>query len=353
MKRLGLLILLRCCGIAMAAKAHFRQFYPQIRPYMEHYLSNNCSSEYDTYLHNPNFTSFNTLDCKECAAAPVTGCLLNTFHETDKVNMASAAVLLGILPATLSLAGSNTAETGLLSLRRPLLAFLIGAGAPAVSPTRMFNYGEELVQLRPKSIRAPRLGRTSSIVMIVAEYVFALTAVANLCLASYQLCLRTICSFAQDTSYLPALWAFLAAAVHVFGALAVTLHVRITETHSNKRRSIRQRIKDEFQLSYDQKDATLTLLEESPYCIFVSWLTSSGTVVHIIFGTLVFSSILFITTLDAVTVVFQFLGSTIVCRAGLMFELNGIRKRVRIGEGEGRETGVIPLMERCDQKPTW
>ena len=327
---------------------------------MNQYLQDNCSAEYERYFQDADYESPNTLECRHCKAAPVVGCLLNTFPETDKANMASAAVILGILPATLSLAGSNTAETGLLSLRRPLLAFLIGAGAPAVSPTRTFNYGDpkELIQIRPKSIRAPRLNNVSSITVLVFEYIFALLAVANLCLVSFQLCIRTLCSFSLDTAYLPALWAFLAAVVHLFGAAAVAMRVRIGEVRSDKPtrgRSIRQRIRDEFRLSKDQAEATITLQEETPYFIFISWFTSSGTVVHIIFGTLVFSSLLFITTLDAVTVVFQFLGSTIICRAILMFELSGMRSQVKVREEDGRNrsTDVIPLIGPGSQKSTW
>lgn len=72
--------------------------------------------------------------------ATVTGCVLDGLAGADKANMASATVILGLLPSTLSLAGSNTAETGLLMLRRPMLAFLLGAGSPAINPPRTFEY---------------------------------------------------------------------------------------------------------------------------------------------------------------------------------------------------------------------
>ena len=327
---------------------------------MHQYLQSNCSLELSHYLSSTPedpFHSSNTLDCKHCAAAPVTGCLLHTFHEVDKANMASAAVILGILPGTLSLAGSNTAETGLLSLRRPLLAFLLGAGAPAVSPMRTFNYGDplELLHRRAGSLKAPRMHGVSGVLILVLEYGFALAAVGNLVVLSYQLCVRTICAFAQDTAYLPALWAFLAAAIHISGAMAVAARVKLREVQSGGKRGKRgwkQSIRDEFRLSNAQREATLSIREESLYFLVVSWITSSGIVVHIIFGTLVLSSTLFITTLDAVTVVFQFLGSTIVCRAILMWELSGIRQVVSVREEDRRGTDQIRLMERGSRKTT-
>jgi hypothetical protein len=111
----------------------------------------------------------------------------------------------------------------------------------------------------------------------------------------------------------------------------MNLHVFDRETDVLFKRSIWNRIQDESRLSKDQYPANLALKNEGPYFLFVSWLCLFGTVVHI-FGTLVFSSMGFITTLDAVTVAFQFLGSIIICRAILMFELNGMTQVVRAPE---------------------
>jgi hypothetical protein len=135
--------------------------------------------------------------------------------------MASAAIILGIVPATLYLAGSSTAETELLSMQRPLLAFLIGAGAPAGSSIHTFNYGDpqELIQMRPNALSPPRIGHRWAFVILIVEYTLALASIANLCLVSYQLCIRTISAFAQDTVYMPALWGFLAEAIHILARL--------------------------------------------------------------------------------------------------------------------------------------
>jgi hypothetical protein len=74
------------------------------------------------------------------------------------------------------------AETGILSMRRPLLPFLIGARAPAVSPIRTFNYGDpqELIQMRTKALSPPRIGRRWGFVTLMVENALALASIANL-----------------------------------------------------------------------------------------------------------------------------------------------------------------------------
>lgn len=53
--------------------------------------------------------------------------------------MSAATVLRGLLPTTLSLFGCTVEEIGILGLRRPLLAFLLGAGSPAIWPLSSFS----------------------------------------------------------------------------------------------------------------------------------------------------------------------------------------------------------------------
>lgn len=68
--------------------------------------------------------------------------------------------------------------------------------------------------------------------------------------------------------------------------------------------------------------------DESTLFIFLTWVTSITTVSHIIYGTLIFSSILFISTSDAVQIVARFVASTVVCRVILVFEITGMQQRV-------------------------
>ena len=67
----------------------------------------------------------------------------------------------------------------------------------------------------------------------------------------------------------------------------------------------------------------------------MSWVTATGTAVIIVYGTLVFSSLMFISTQDATIIVARYLVSALICRAVLIAELNGMRsakKRASIAE---------------------
>jgi hypothetical protein len=117
---------------ATGAAVHFRHWYPQYRHVFESITEEGCQAEYHGYL-----TEVAPKDYLSGAVTPVIDCILN---ETRKSNMAAAAVLPGLLPTTLGLVGSTTMEVGLVALRRAFLAFLLAAGAPAVSPIRTFDY---------------------------------------------------------------------------------------------------------------------------------------------------------------------------------------------------------------------
>lgn len=62
---------------------------------------------------------------------------------------------------------------------------------------------------------------------------------------------------------------------------------------------------------------------------------------HIVFGTLVFSGILFISTQDATAVVARFFASALVCRLVMMYELAGIREATDVVHGAGSGVGTV------------
>jgi hypothetical protein len=209
---------------ASSAAVHFQHWYPQYRHVFESIVEELCQAEYRGYL-----TEVAPKDYLSGTVTPVIDCILKNLNETRKSNMAAAAVVLGLLPTTLGLVGSTTMEVGLVALRRPFLAFLLAAGAPAVSPIRTFDYVDpkELLQKKPGSVKVFSMGPTKKPAIALMQYVIAAAAVLNLVIVSYELCICTVSSFAPETAYEPALWASLAIAVYLFGCWSIYLLVRI------------------------------------------------------------------------------------------------------------------------------
>lgn len=262
--------------------------------------------------------------------------------------VAAAAVLLGLLPPTLAVVGPTTTEVGLLALRRPVLAMLLGAGTPAVWPTRAFEYKNiaELLHRQTDSLMLPELRRPFAITIVALQYIVACAAVGNVAHATYQLCVFTMCSFAPETQFLPALWTVLAIVVHLCGSYAVALRTRLHFVGLCGARNFWGILHDEVQLCAQQPGAKLSFRRESYLFVLMSWITSTGTMLHITFGTVVFSSMLFIGTGDAVIIVLRFIVSAAICRMILMFEISGMRQSIDIpdavsSKGTGETEGLI------------
>ena len=66
--------------------------------------------------------------------------------------MGLSALVLGLMPTVFSLIGSTTIEIRLLSLRRPVLASLIGAASPMVNPLYAAEYRNPLYPLRLEAV---------------------------------------------------------------------------------------------------------------------------------------------------------------------------------------------------------
>jgi hypothetical protein len=67
------------------------------------------------------------------------------------------------------------------------------------------------------------------------------------------------------------------------------------------------------------------VLPETYWFIAISWFTSILTVCHVLYGTLAFSSMLFIAVKDSLRVISRFMASVICCRVILMYELATLR----------------------------
>ncbi|KAH7020816.1 uncharacterized protein B0I36DRAFT_367301 [Microdochium trichocladiopsis] len=375
---------------------HFFEYFPGYGPGLARVAQNNCSIEISDYHAGVAEGCPSHAEWPQCISGRAVDCLMEHMSEMNKANLAAAGVVLGFLPSILSLVGTSTAESGILSMRRPLLALLLAAGAPVVSPLRMFeltradqhvpgftaaNYDEVFMGLSDR-LRGDHPGRNRvALLVCCVQYLLALGAVANLYVMSYELSVKAVCSFATDTTYHPLLWAVIALAIHGGGAVAMRLRYRDTGTagdgfrrlvadeeadaasagnnrnhrnnnrHNNRRNKnlvhrVRSFIYHEFTPSIIQ-DPTLTLSLRQPRrprggrpstsVLFIILLCgiSLGTILHVIYGTLVMSSTMFINTADAIVLAARYLVSTIACRAVMAFEIGGmVTARPPLGSGE-------------------
>jgi hypothetical protein len=269
------------------------------------------------------------------------------FHLAGNANMQSAGILLGVLPTILTFIGTSKVETGILALRRPLLAFLISAGAPAVNPLRTFEYtspGNILQSWEGRKVHPVPARRWCRSVLVLLQYFVVLAALANVMEVTRELAYWAICSWAPEDVFLPFFWSCGTLLLHVLGVLAVHQRVRLTsrgsQAHKNSFYNIplarcRAWLAQEFTLSspYDHGREELSLKPETYWFLFTNWCLSAIAMCHIILGTLVLSSMLFISTADAAVVAFRFMASTMACRLVLTHELCGLQQVVDVRQG--------------------
>lgn len=267
-------------------------------------------------------------------------CILESISEFIKTNMASVAVLLGVMPFALSVLGSSSEESALLYIisRRPLLNTLLLAGSPVVVTLRFFKYKDPVGILRSREGRFSSLRLSPPWVVVLGEYLVALASVANIIHVTYELGAGVITMLLPDSSYLPALWAVTGILVHIIGAVCLQSRIRLRQPAEGADSLFRS----EFTAS-SAKTFTVETIPETRLFLALSWITSTSTTFHVIFRTLAFSSMQFISVKDAFGVIGRYTASITVCRVVVMYELSGLRSATdSVNEGPFEEDSLDP-----------
>ncbi|KAK4129783.1 hypothetical protein N657DRAFT_640456 [Parathielavia appendiculata] len=313
----------------------FREWYPEYAPILQNTLETVCAAEYHAWAAGlPAPPDSYAANGTTSAGQAVVQCILSTTSEFMKSNMASAAVLLGIMPFALSVLGSSSEESALLYViaRRPLLTTLLLAGAPVVVALRPFEYKDPVGILRAREGRFYSFKLGPDWFVLLLEYTVALASVANVVHVTYGLSVGVTTIIMPDASYLPGLWAVTGIVVHVIGALCLKSRLKLLTPRDEPI------VNAEFILSA-KKNITVETIPENKVFLALSWLTSVTTTFHVIFGTLAFSSMQFISVRDAFGVIGRFTASVTICRVVLMYELSGLRSSVDDGTQEARRDG--------------
>jgi hypothetical protein len=255
--------------------------------------------------------------------------------------MASATVLLGLAPSTLAAISPTAAEMALLSSQRPILTLLLAVGAPTVHQTRVATYDDPVRGLKNglKRKEINSLGRYLPPLISSLEYAIAAAAAFHNIVLALDLGIRTVLNWKCTLSILPLVWILFGASIHMIAALSFHF--------SNAKRSIKpqgvsRKSKSplvrfwarELTTCWNMDECTMDKPDggESKYAIFLNWLASGLGLAHVIFGTLVLSSLLFIGVIDALYVILRLIGTTFICRLILQGELAGLQNHLTLRE---------------------
>jgi hypothetical protein len=197
----------------------FYDFFPEFDRIVGGQFRNICHVEIEDY-----HASTNTSNVASTGYAAI-NCLYNSSvtDSATQINYGGTGVLLGLLPTILSILGSNTWETALLSTQRPVLSFLLALGAPVVTPARLFDFTDPRAFLELKgektfNLRQPK-NKYFGLLLLVIEYALALAAIVNVTSIALDLSIKAasigIAPISQRFHWL--LWTYIAAVIHIFG----------------------------------------------------------------------------------------------------------------------------------------
>lgn len=268
-----------------------------------------------------------------CLSHNVVSCILGNSTENVKSNTAAASVVLGLLPSVLSMAGSNSDEMGILAQHRPVLSFLLSLGSPVMSPMRAFEFPNPLRVLdssEEDQLDLPQLCGWKARALSVLEYCLAMGAMANIIIMCWEIGVKAVCGFSADSIFLPLVWALTTIILHGLAALSVRLRLRVENTLEHGLISSQDRVYDWFRregrLCMLQSQGQIVLQKKRTFrMVLAMWCTSTGILLHLVFGTLVLSSTLFVATIDALAIAGRVLASVIICRAIVFFEIRGLK----------------------------
>jgi hypothetical protein len=320
---------------AASTTQKFHHWFPKYSDLFRELSQTECARELNNY-----WTDNRTECVTVCACAA--DCLLSNSPETVKSNMASATILLGFTPSILALLGPTVAEMSLLSARFPVLAILLALASPAVSLMHLFRGGEssESVLGTSTSVLVRSLhgwlkqqSARTNLAIRIAELVIVGAMLANNIHTSITLDLRTVSGFRCGQMYMPLVWSLLSIAVHLLGFVAIRLRgsllympISTRESHaiSEPRSSLLRR---RTMSSFFESDSWKTLVRGKDGSLgeVLFWSASLAGIVHMVFGVIVLSSLLFVAAMDALPVLIRYTVSACVCQAVLLVELAAMR----------------------------
>lgn len=289
------------------------------------WTTGNCRTAYSNYLYH------RTQYHDTCGA--LLECILDYTNEKRKTTMASASVALALTPPLLAGLGQSLAEISLLSSQRPVLSVLLALGAPAMYPNRIFEYThppDALVYL-PGNRGLPRLRPSLSVAVSILEYFLAAGTVANNIELAIRIGVRSVLAWGCNSWWMPLVWVLYPVLLHMIATLGYRSMTPTILVRGGSRSRLWRFLKMEVTPSSNCKSFPLPKAAPTGTAILLQIFASSLAFVHIVLGTLILSSLIFIGFHDTLWISFRLIGSALVCRGILMFELAGIKAASNYG----------------------
>jgi hypothetical protein len=252
-------------------------------------------------------------------------------------------------------------------------------GAPAVWPTRIFLYDDPVECLESGINRTtipPILSQPLSIGLSVLQYLLAAGAIVNLIQLALELGRKTVITWSCDFDYGPLAWTLMPLFIHALAA--VSYRIEISRAEKRVKAQVSDKEKDKTMLDgdrvkkfFDQQDeqdesswwkreftlcanqakgldALLKQNKLNPIAVFFNCAASACAFIHLLFGTMLFPSLLFIAVYDILNfVLWRYLVSTVICRLILLIELSGMRES-GLKDVDRVEKKVQELKKRVD-----
>ncbi|KAI1852619.1 hypothetical protein JX266_002160 [Neoarthrinium moseri] len=356
LNRLGLFLVLCICtrssnAAPLSITGKFQSWFPFYAEELDA-ASVQCKPELEAYWSDGKNATIPYAPGTLCINAQ--SCLLDALPEYSIANMGSSTVLLGLAPAILGLVGPTLPDTSVLMIQRPILSSLVLLGAPAMNPITLFSNTnvEDVLLLKPSAIMVAlqrsilswrtgqngvkvRISTWKTAIISAAQYLLALAAVANTIHNTVMLDLGTSVSWRCSSFGLPLLWNTLSVPISWLAAIGLWYRVGSfngrkgsdAQLRTNSRAFIRRFITSEHvpclfqpQPAWNQQNVPPTVVSDLTYlaaCLLL--LVIYG------FGTLVFSSLLFVAVNDSAIVLLRYAISACCCRFLLWFELESMR----------------------------
>ena len=320
-------------------------------------LDTTCRLEVTTYRSNMNDDS-----CR-----PVVSCLLGAMTNIAQSDQSGAAVILGLTPTIVSTIGMSCAEMALLFTHRPFLSFLLAFGAPSIFPTRPGEYQDpvEVLRMRAGAQKAMLFSgfesRGKALLISLCQYIMVAGAVSNVLQTLVELGTHGIVSFRCNSTLLPLLWGLWPFCIHAIAALSYLFSNTLALSRANHHHQQQQQheepndvIRDvplsrsgfsnEITPCANHLKPTPITTDEPKTVLALNYLASFLALIHIVFGTLIFSSLLFVSITRAIYIMCRLILSALVCRTVMSFEIAGLRDpHLATRLGDGVETEVIPM----------